>query len=136
MQSSYHCFIMCSQYCIKTIICRRVCTTPAHVHTSHMPTSHIYPKALKCPTLLSPKSLAALLLKDITDWKCVRKCETQSPEHSLFSVSVTECGCLLVPLRNTGTREHILHPSISLLNLILAILSIKPPSENQQKDIW
>lgn len=77
---------------------RSVCH-PLHMYTHF---THIYSEALKCPTLLIPyqKSLAALYLRDTTDWKCVRMCETQSPEHSLFSMSVTKSGCLLNPLRH------------------------------------
>lgn len=66
------------------------------------------------------KSLAALYLKDTTDWKCVRMCETQSPEHSLFSMSVTESGCLLIPLRRIDI--HSLRAHVNLLNLILALV--------------
>lgn len=65
-----------------------ICTHTLHTYTTHkyiQKHSNLRPSSHK-------KSLAALYLKDTTDWKCVRMCETQSPEHSLFSTSVTESG--------------------------------------------
>ena len=77
------------------------------------------------------KSLATLHLKDSTHWKCVRMCETQSPELSLLSMSITESGCQLIPLRNTCTYMHILHSNTNLLDLILTLSSIKMQGEKQ-----
>lgn len=96
--------IVCSQY-QNTIIQRSpVCATPyICTHTSHiyiLKHSNVQPSSHT-----QKKTLAALYLKDTTDWKCVRKCETQSPERSLFSMSVTESGCLLNPPTHTCTAS-------------------------------
>lgn len=111
-----------------------VCFThnDTRIHT-HTRTAHTY---ISWSTQMSntphTKSLAALYLKDTTDWKCVRMCETESPEHSLFSMSVTESGCLLTPLRHTHTHPPSTHQPP---NQILAISSIKLQGEKPWKNV-
>lgn len=106
-----------SVFSIQNDIMRRVCTTHhIRTHTSHTDTSHIYILRHSNIQPASYKtSLAALYLKDTTDWKCVRMRETQSPELSLFSMSVAESGCLFIPL--THTHAHTPYSQITFLPL-------------------
>lgn len=102
----------------------RVCTT-THIctHTSHMHTSHIYPKALKCPTLLIQKIPGSTLSEGHYRLEmCQNVWDTVPRAQSILHV----CHWIWLPAYSPETHTYIQnnHTHINLLNHILAISPI------------